>query len=371
MSEDPFEGVANNPPSLHQYLYAFGNPTVYVDPDGRQTRARQKEDTEAAQRRAFLRQFGGRLRRGEEPPIGTVLTTNVGGVRIVTPIRDIQGEGALGISGSSVVLISESEVKPQGVVSILLDGSDIETPIDQAESAIANFEVAGESLRRADETLRGAIGRRDPTIQALIEERAIEEIDQPGGNQLAALGEATRQTGAATESAAIGSLEAFDAVSTVAGAGGILKAGGRRLLREGAEEGFDIGSEALVRRRATAASLSTKPSSRRLGRALEEAGQVRPQGTAAHHIVAGNAKDAAPARDVLERFDININNSANGIFLPANSNSPNPLDAAVHSKVHTRRYYDFVNRALAQASTREEAVGILDGLRQKLLSGGI
>ncbi len=235
LSEDPFEGVANNPPSLHRYLYAFGNPTVFVDPDGRQTRARQKEDTEAAQRRAFLRQFGGRLRRGEEPPIGTVLTTNVGGVRIVTPIRDIQGEGALGISGSSVVLISESEVKPQGVVSILLDGSDIETPIDQAESAIANFEEAGESLRRADETLRGAIGRRDPTIQALIEERAVEEIAQPGGSQLAALGEATRQTGAATESAAMGSLEAFDAVSTVAGAGGILKAGGRRLVREGLE----------------------------------------------------------------------------------------------------------------------------------------
>jgi RHS repeat-associated protein len=35
LSEDPAEGDFKNPPSLHKYLYAYGNPTVYVDPDGR------------------------------------------------------------------------------------------------------------------------------------------------------------------------------------------------------------------------------------------------------------------------------------------------------------------------------------------------
>jgi RHS repeat-associated protein len=42
LSEDPAAGDADNPPSLHRYLYAYANPTVYVDPDGR--RAATEED---------------------------------------------------------------------------------------------------------------------------------------------------------------------------------------------------------------------------------------------------------------------------------------------------------------------------------------
>src|SRR5581483_5780317 len=33
-SEDPVNGSFNNPPSLHKYLYAFDDPTVYTDPTG-------------------------------------------------------------------------------------------------------------------------------------------------------------------------------------------------------------------------------------------------------------------------------------------------------------------------------------------------
>jgi len=35
ISEDPLLGSPTNPPSLHRYLYAFANPLVFVDPDGR------------------------------------------------------------------------------------------------------------------------------------------------------------------------------------------------------------------------------------------------------------------------------------------------------------------------------------------------
>ncbi|GAB2195100.1 hypothetical protein MAH2_29960 [Sessilibacter sp. MAH2] len=37
LSQDAYEGDINTPPSLHKYLYAYQNPTVYVDPDGNQT----------------------------------------------------------------------------------------------------------------------------------------------------------------------------------------------------------------------------------------------------------------------------------------------------------------------------------------------
>lgn len=35
LREDPFGGDPSMPPSLHRYLYAYANPTVYIDPDGR------------------------------------------------------------------------------------------------------------------------------------------------------------------------------------------------------------------------------------------------------------------------------------------------------------------------------------------------
>jgi RHS repeat-associated protein len=35
LSQDPWAGDAQMPPSLNKYLYAYQNPTVYVDPDGR------------------------------------------------------------------------------------------------------------------------------------------------------------------------------------------------------------------------------------------------------------------------------------------------------------------------------------------------
>jgi len=35
LTQDPFEGQIQTPPSLHRYLYAYQNPTVYLDPTGR------------------------------------------------------------------------------------------------------------------------------------------------------------------------------------------------------------------------------------------------------------------------------------------------------------------------------------------------
>lgn len=114
-----------------------------------------------------------------------------------------------------------------------------------------------------------------------------------------------------------------------------------------------------------------KSSSKLLGDALEAAGHVRPSGSAAHHIVAGNANIAAPARAVLQKFGIEINSATNGVFLPANRAVAGVTDAAIHSTVHTRAYYQAVNQALQAATTRAEAEAILNSLRQSLLSGGL
>jgi RHS repeat-associated protein len=108
------------------------------------------------------------------------------------------------------------------------------------------------------------------------------------------------------------------------------------------------------------AARAVAPSSRALGRALEAAGHVRPPGSAAHHIVAGGAQKAGPARAALEKFGIGINDAANGAFLPS----------SVHARIHTNAYYDAVNTALQKATTREEALGALNAIRQGLVGGG-
>jgi len=102
------------------------------------------------------------------------------------------------------------------------------------------------------------------------------------------------------------------------------------------------------------------PSSRKLARALEAAGQARPPGAATHHIVAGRAQKAEPARAALERFGIGIDDAANGMFLPSN----------VHQRIHTDAYYKAVNAALTTANTRAEALEALSRIRQRLSSGG-
>lgn len=115
---------------------------------------------------------------------------------------------------------------------------------------------------------------------------------------------------------------------------------------------------------------SSRASSRVLARNMEQAGTVRPKDTAAHHIVAGGAKKAADGRAALKEVGIDINSEANGVFLPRNKKSSNPTGAAVHSKIHTKVYYDAVNDTLADVSSREEAVDVLSDIRSQLLSGG-
>lgn len=107
---------------------------------------------------------------------------------------------------------------------------------------------------------------------------------------------------------------------------------------------------------------SSTPSSRALGRAMENAGQTRPPGTAAHHLVAGgrNLPAAHASRAILQKFGIGINDAANGVFLPLKA----------HSHIHTKAYYIAVERELGKATTRQEALQILDYIRQGVLSGG-
>ncbi|MDO3628862.1 AHH domain-containing protein [Mucilaginibacter sp. BT774] len=109
------------------------------------------------------------------------------------------------------------------------------------------------------------------------------------------------------------------------------------------------------------------PSSSVLAFNLIAAGFIRPDNTAAHHIVAGEAKGAALARMILKREGIDINEADNGVFLPKNSKYEN-LPIMTHSTIHTNKYYQAINNRLLNAkpgTVRQE----LHKIKQEILNG--
>jgi hypothetical protein len=118
---------------------------------------------------------------------------------------------------------------------------------------------------------------------------------------------------------------------------------------------------------------ATKASSRALGRALNRAGFSKAAGESAHHIVAGDALAADPARTVLKNFGIGINDAANGVFLPQlkESAAASGSSAVIHQNLHTDYYYTVVNDTLSAATTREDALAALASIRDALLKGGL
>lgn len=65
LREDPFDGSIDTPPSLHRYLYAYANPTIYVDRDGRTPRddialrAREPANIQRIRRQRLVERSGG------------------------------------------------------------------------------------------------------------------------------------------------------------------------------------------------------------------------------------------------------------------------------------------------------------------------
>lgn len=85
----------------------------------------------------------------------------------------------------------------------------------------------------------------------------------------------------------------------------------------------------------------------------------------AHHIVG---RDTPQAAKKLEEFGIDRNDPANGIFLPNSSESP--LKGAVHGQGrHSLDYSNEVEQRFAGVTSREEALEVLQSIKEDLYSG--
>ena len=99
-----------------------------------------------------------------------------------------------------------------------------------------------------------------------------------------------------------------------------------------------------------------------LAAAMEKAtGISRPVNSAAHHIVPETTKGAQKARDILKRYDIDVNGAENGVFLP-NYKNTNGMPGILHNGKHPNSYIDAINERIVKAAEQGGRDSVLEEL---------
>lgn len=95
---------------------------------------------------------------------------------------------------------------------------------------------------------------------------------------------------------------------------------------------------------------------------------------AAHHIVAGNAKEAEVARNILKYVGIDINAAENGVYMCMKRGV---CGGTIHAGGHSKAYYEAVNEALTNAyescydmaGKKQAVIAALNDLATRLRTG--
>lgn len=92
-------------------------------------------------------------------------------------------------------------------------------------------------------------------------------------------------------------------------------------------------------------------------------------GFEAHHLVGVDSRfpSSEVSQNILKKYNIDINDPMNGIFLPNNNSSL--LKGTIHHGGHTKSYHDEIARRLQRATNRDECFQILDGIKDDLYKG--
>ncbi len=92
-------------------------------------------------------------------------------------------------------------------------------------------------------------------------------------------------------------------------------------------------------------------------------------GAEAHHIIEGNDPSAKLARDILKKFDLDINHPINGIFLPQDKNSI--YKGTLHKTSHTKEYSEYVYQKIKNSKSKMELIKSLTEIKYELYNGKI
>ncbi|MBQ1782598.1 MAG: AHH domain-containing protein [Gammaproteobacteria bacterium] len=114
----------------------------------------------------------------------------------------------------------------------------------------------------------------------------------------------------------------------------------------------------------------------RLRENMIAAGRKGPPNAAAHHVVAWDDKRANEARAILKQVGIDIDDEANGVFLPRwRRHTPHPTmpNAYAHLPVHTNVYFLNVTTMLREEfnaeGSQEDLKDVLRDIAKRLTNG--
>lgn len=92
-------------------------------------------------------------------------------------------------------------------------------------------------------------------------------------------------------------------------------------------------------------------------------------GKASHHIVEGTDAAARGSRSILSKFNIDINDAVNGVFLPTDKNSI--FKGTLHKTGHNAEYSKYVYEQLRNCNSKDEVVEKLNKIANELYDGKI
>jgi WXG100 family type VII secretion target len=112
-----------------------------------------------------------------------------------------------------------------------------------------------------------------------------------------------------------------------------------------------------------------------LGANMERAGMTRPPNHEPHHIVPANDPRGTRAAEILREADINVDDAANGVWLPRTSGGAQtprgiqPEGLTSHDAVHTNRYFNELTSRLERAREADRVAEEMEIIRGELQLG--
>ncbi len=229
LSQDPFEGSGDSPPSLHKYLYAYANPVTYLDPTGRQAESATDEQQELERVFAELVRRPNELPPGKQAPPGTTGVTLEGHRYALSPSDQPTQERA-----------------PALLVTVIdtLVSFFTEKLAETAANAEKTVEETGQGLARLDDGLHRE-RRLDIEQQATEEALGTLRDTNTGFHALRAAIDEAADVAVQAGRTALSALEGADRLSLGTAAPGIGTKVGRGVLRASSAAGRAAAVDAL------------------------------------------------------------------------------------------------------------------------------
>ena len=331
-------GESGTPPSLHRYLYAYSNPTVYVDLYGREA-------------------------VGLNPAVykETDLFPS-------PPVRD---------TGSQVadVILATADSVIYSLPAVLFNaGSAV-----LSSPTIAYAKATDQTVQQADEELTGYMASAGPLAPMLMTGTTPFRIGPKLGHvarvaraEAKAVAKTTKKI---TKAAANGMVDkVFDASINMQKK--VVPKVDKNSYAYKLQQNEIRNDPKLLKDYDEGKFVSTKmndageiPSSSELRKNMEKAGNPVGVDEDAAHIVAGTHRRHARAREIIKGENIPINNGRNGAALPSNNKVQNPEGKMRHPQTHTYESLDKVSDMMEEAKSNGNVKETLELIQQLQQSG--